>query len=244
MDKDTDRLAFQQKQLGAMGLEFERFRAAPFDELSAEQILVARKKWVWDFMPHDWLISSFYNHLALVQKVAAGTQPVLILEDDAEFADDFKQVLDGVEASDFQGDMIDLEASPHKQIVSKKTKDLCGSYNLGRLYLRKNAIAAYVLYPSGTKKLLRYVKKVFAPYDKLVDIPFHGLKISFVEPSPVWQEEEFLMAGSGYSNVATLKKDPRARSIRNKRNAYRFVYSFITIFHPFWEKRKIKKWSA
>ena len=94
-----------------------------------------------------------YCHREIWQSVAFGSEPVLILEDDAilvkytaEFLSDLEQKT-GI-------DHVTLEVRKRKKIISETAQIQCHGAKLHRLFLDRSGAAAYVLWPSGAKKLL------------------------------------------------------------------------------------------
>lgn len=244
LDSATERLTFQQKQMKTLGLEFERFRAQPVDELSPEQIKAAYKKWKWKRPAALWEISLTYNHFALHQKIAQNNQPALILEDDALLSKDVPQILQSIEQMNFQGDCIYLEGSWAKAIVAKKAHSLIyKNFNLVKLYFHEGQSASYILYPKGAHRLLEFSKKNFLPSDRFIGSQFNELNYHLVEPTPIKQIEAFRKEWQGLERKDVSWKS-RLKMVKHglqHRQAKSF-FRWISLFMP--NRRKCKTKTA
>ncbi|MSO70546.1 MAG: glycosyltransferase family 25 protein [Alphaproteobacteria bacterium] len=146
--RDTARLAFQQRQLAALGLSFRRIEA-----VTPESLTLARDDpyWTgWERPLSDVEKSILATHCHAWAEVAALGAPALILEDDAWLS---------VRAPDFLAAVARMDGIDHVTLETRGRKKLIAAapdprLPLRRLYQDRTGAAAYVLFPRGAQKLL------------------------------------------------------------------------------------------
>ncbi|MDI7860921.1 glycosyltransferase family 25 protein [Rhizobiaceae bacterium n13] len=147
-----ERMQFQAAQLGYLGLHYERISA-----IEAEDAPGLRPAAYWDTWERplkDAEKACFLSHRAAWEKVVAGGKPLLILEDDAVLSDRVPHLLEKL-SSATGIDLVTLETRGRKKFVAKAGHPDILDLPIRRLYQDRSGAAAYVLWPSGARKLLR-----------------------------------------------------------------------------------------
>lgn len=151
----TERMAFQHQQLKALGLEYSRQDA--FDERAAT--LRPASYWnTWERPLRDVEKACFLSHRHAWSQVAAGDEPVLVLEDDALLSDrtpDLLAALKTAEGIDF----LTLETRARKKLLARNLCEQDRRLGVRRLYQDRTGAAAYILWPQGAKKLLHRTER-------------------------------------------------------------------------------------
>jgi len=102
-------------------------------------------------------VACYFSHQKLWKKIIKNDQPALILEDDVVLSKYTPSLLAELEkCTDL--DMVNLEVFNRKKMVARSGRTI-RNHQLFYLYQDKAGAAAYVLYPSGAKKLLQCQKK-------------------------------------------------------------------------------------
>jgi glycosyl transferase, family 25 len=147
---ETVRMEFQTRQLRELGLPFTRLEARTPQSLP---FAPGHKYWrQWERPMCEPEMAAFASHRAAWQLVADGSYPVLILEDDALLMPDaavfLKQIakLTGI-------DHVTLETRARRKLVSNTLHPLSP---MRRLWQDRSGAAAYMLWPSGARKLLAH----------------------------------------------------------------------------------------
>lgn len=145
---DAARMAFQQRQLSALGLSFRRI-----DAVTPETLTPPRDDpyWTgWERAMSDVEKSILATHRRAWTEVAAAGAPALILEDDAWLSTrvpDFLTALGGTAGIDH----VTLETRGRKKLVAAAPD---ARLPMRRLFQDRTGAAAYVLFPSGARTLL------------------------------------------------------------------------------------------
>jgi len=148
LDRATERLAFQQAQMQALGLSFTRLAAVDISSLPQDIDEAYWNGWERPMRPAER--ACLISHRRAWEEIAEGTEPVLVLEDDAVLSDKLPALLGSLEdRRDL--DHVTLETRGRKKLLAK---DDIGSLPLRRLYQDRSGAAAYILWPSGAAKLL------------------------------------------------------------------------------------------
>ncbi len=165
------RREFQERQLSKLKLAYQIISAVSTKDIDNNTY---KKHY------HDWQrplqkteVACYFSHQKLWSKIIKNNQAALILEDDALLSKHTPSILEELEKyTNF--DMVNLEvfSNSSKKYVAKKSQPI-NSHKLLRLYRHRLGAGAYILYPSGAKKLLQYQQKNgIAPADvHLSDCP-------------------------------------------------------------------------
>lgn len=173
-----DRREFQRSQLARLGLTFEFVRAFRPEDLCQSELATLAQSWERPMLARE--VACFLSHRALWERIAAGAEPALILEDDALLADAAPAVLD--ELSRVVGlDRANLEARGRRKIVCRRPVALGNSHHRVRVFLDRSGAAGYVLWPSGAVKMLEHFNGNAALADKALCL--QQLRADQVEPA-------------------------------------------------------------
>lgn len=143
----TARMGFQVMQMGNLGLDWERMEAVTPDTLPAPPDDVRWRRWERPMRTTE--IAAFASHCAAWERVRKTDAPHLIIEDDAFLASETLAFLLEFE-SEKRLDHVTLEVRSRKKLVGRPHPNL----PIRRLYQDRTGAAAYVLWPSGARKLL------------------------------------------------------------------------------------------
>jgi len=151
LESQTARWDFQQQQLAARGLRFERVIACDKNHPAVD-----RQDGYWDSWQRPLLASEracLLSHQRVWETISQEQSPCLVLEDDVILAKDIAQTL--ALMADLQDiEHISLETRGRKKLLSKHRWSLGDHHGLRRLYLDRTGAAAYVLWPAGAQRLL------------------------------------------------------------------------------------------
>lgn len=152
LDGSTDRLNFQKIQLQKVGITMERIRAVAVSDLSKDQYESLSNGWERKLRPAE--VACFLSHKAAWQQVLDKQTPLLILEDDALLSKKTPELLSAIDQNTHNADLITLETRNRKKLLSKQYIPISTHFGLRQLYQDRTGAAAYILFPSGAKKLL------------------------------------------------------------------------------------------
>lgn len=152
LDSSEDRLAFQVQQFQKLGLSFEIIKAVSKEDISQEELKYLSNGWERPLRSAE--LACFMSHKKAWEFVYKNGRPLLILEDDAFLSIHTKEILTLLETKSNSFDLATLEVRGRKKIVAKQEEQLSKKHKLIELYQDRTGAAAYVLWPSGAKKLL------------------------------------------------------------------------------------------
>jgi len=150
LDRSTDRLAFQERQLATLGLTFRRIPAVTADAASGARSEEYWNSWERPLRPAER--ACLLSHVAAWKRVVAAGQPALILEDDAVLSRRVPEVLVSLEGMTGL-DHVSFETRGRRKLMGHQAR-MAGDVTLHRLYQDRTGAAAYVLWPSGAAKLI------------------------------------------------------------------------------------------
>jgi glycosyl transferase family 25 len=184
LENQTQRLQYQQKQLGNLKLPFVRIAATDAEQAQQENIPPAY--WETWQRPMTWSERAcFLSHQKAWKSVLTSQKPALILEDDAVLSDELPSLLAAL-ASLKTIDHISLEYRGRKKLLAHQVTKTCGKHFLHRLYLDRSGAAAYILWPSGAQKLLKTARQKCALADAML-CQNNKLRSYQVVPAPAIQ---------------------------------------------------------
>ncbi|MFT5312134.1 MAG: glycosyl transferase family 25 [Paraglaciecola sp.] len=151
LDRAIQRMSFQQKQLTQLGITFTRMSANG----ASHRVYYEKYRGEWERPLSYAEVSCYLNHKTIWTLVAAGHEPVLILEDDAYLAQGSAEILNEIEKLE-NLDYLNIEArgNNQKKLVEKKPTFFITNGELFELFQGRSGTAGYVLWPRGAKKLL------------------------------------------------------------------------------------------
>lgn len=179
LETAKDRMDFMTKQMNKLTLKFVRINA-----LTENDLVLSNEKSYWNTWERPLKNTEkacLLSHINAWKSVVENNSPTLILEDDAFLSNDTKSVLEA--ASSLQNvDLLSLEVRFRKKLLSKKREVLYFGYSYSTVYQGGSGAAAYILWPSGAKKLIAYSKKQAALADALI-AECKNLKSFQIEPA-------------------------------------------------------------
>jgi glycosyl transferase, family 25 len=155
--KSTDRMVFQCRQLANLNLPMERLLAVDSTDILVNNYENLANGWERKLSPAE--VACFLSHKAAWQYVADSNKPWLIMEDDALLSRSVPEILHELINQKDKIDYVTLETRYRRKWLDKKSIHLVGEYQLRRLYQDRSGAAAYVLFPSGAKKLLNKAQR-------------------------------------------------------------------------------------
>ena len=166
----ANRRAAISARLNALGLKYEIVDAV--DGKSADPAAyrrrlrqnIARRKWSRELQPAE--IGCYLSHYNLWWRVADEEIPcALVLEDDADVADDFAAVVADVLTLNCNWDVVHL-AARRPELVETAFRGLAGrDYIFGRYKRRLLWAHAYLISLTGARKLLNICREISEPID-------------------------------------------------------------------------------
>lgn len=149
-----ERRAFQQQQATQLGLEVLFINAQTPADISDE--LLQQHAFSWERPIKITEVACFLSHHAVWQHIACSDAPALILEDDAILARNTPQLLDWLEGLN-NVDHVSLETRQRQKLLGQTTWDHpdLPDVHLRALLQDRTGAAAYVLWPSGARTLLK-----------------------------------------------------------------------------------------
>ena len=158
----TDRMAFMDAQLRALGLPFERVEAVTPVTLSPPASDAVWRRWQRPLRTTEMALCA--SHMAAWRRVLELNEPCLVLEDDALLSPDVVAFMASV--GPLTGvDHISLETRSRKKLVGR---NFAHGLPMRRLYQDRTGSAAYIVFPSGAAKLLAHTSRVGGPSDAMI----------------------------------------------------------------------------
>lgn len=158
----TDRMAFMDAQLRALGLPFERVEAVTPETLLPPASDAVWRRWQRPLRTTEMALCA--SHMAAWRRVLELGEPCLVLEDDAILSSDVVAFMASV--APLKGvDHISLETRSRKKLVGR---DFAHDLPMRRLYQDRTGSAAYIVFPSGATKLLAHTSRVGGPSDAMI----------------------------------------------------------------------------
>ena len=151
-----ERRQFQKQQLIELGLKYKILNAVSIDDISNETY--KKHYYDWQRPLRNTEIACYFSHKSAWNKIIKADQPALILEDDALLSKCVPELLKSF-TSKKNVDLINLEVSGRKKIISKVGEGIACNSKLFRLYQDRSGAAGYILWPAGAKKLLRFERE-------------------------------------------------------------------------------------
>ena len=149
--RSAERMAFQRRQLSALGLAGERLEAVAAEEASSRRPESYWQGWERPLRPAER--ACLLSHVAAWERIAATGRPALVLEDDAVLSRRVPALLAALDT--LPGlDHVTLEVRGRRKLLGDETRPVAAGLRLVRLWQDRTGAAAYVLWPSGADKLL------------------------------------------------------------------------------------------
>lgn len=162
LDRETGRMAFQRRQLDRLGIDFDRMTATTPDRLDPPPDAPYWQGWQRPLRPAE--MAAMASHLACWQRIAAGTAPMLVLEDDALLMPGTRGFLDRIAGLDGI-DHVSLETRGRRKLVARRPHPAAP---IRRLWQDRSGAAAYVLWPAGAALLAGRARRAPGLADALI----------------------------------------------------------------------------
>lgn len=146
---ETARMDFQRRQMESLGLDYERLEAVTPKTLCPPANDPFWTLWERPLRPGEKAL--FASHQKAWETVVRNDAPRLILEDDALLSTETPDFLAQAQAFG-KAERICLEVRGRKKLCSRRLSAV--RPRIRRLYQDRTGSAAYVLWPSGARKLL------------------------------------------------------------------------------------------
>lgn len=212
------RREMQTRQMARLGIGFVFLDAVAPAAIAPGEMTLRRHGWARPLRETE--VACLLSHRRAWQAVAAGTAPRLIVEDDAVLADGAKALVATLSAT-VRADYVTLETFTRPKLLSRRPRPVPGGpYSLSRLYHDHGGAAAYLLWPQGARKLLRFTDGFSPLADAALNIA-PGIRRFQVEPAAAIQamflaEEDAGLKVSGVSSVKRLKFDTFGQALRGR----------------------------
>lgn len=151
----TERLAFQKQQLDDLGISWTHIPAVSIDEISEHEYEAKANGWERKLRKTE--VACFLSHKKAWEYVVEKNQPILILEDDALLSMHTKNLLQGIvnKTGLPHVDHVTLEIRNRKKLIDNTKFNINSDFDISRIYQDRAGAAAYLLFPTGAKKLLQ-----------------------------------------------------------------------------------------
>lgn len=162
-----ERKEFQQFQLNQLGIDFQFVNAQTADNAPSQR---SEKYWRTGVrLLKDTEKACFLSHRTCWENVIQSNKPMLIIEDDALLSIKTPTLLSDIQ--ELSGiDILNLETRGRRILIKKNSEQLSGLY---RLFLNRDGAAAYILWPSGARKLIAKTDKAVCIADAALWTNFH-----------------------------------------------------------------------
>jgi glycosyl transferase family 25 len=156
LQSEKERREFQKWQMTNLSIDFEFFDAIQISDISDEEYENKSQSWARKLKKVE--LACYLSHKAIWEKIIFNDSPALILEDDAYLSKETKKIMDILQKENGI-DYVDFETVGRKKIIATYKKIQLESSALYRLYQKSSGAGAYILWPSGSKKLLDFESK-------------------------------------------------------------------------------------
>jgi glycosyl transferase, family 25 len=189
LDRATDRRAYMDGQLRALGIDYERVAAvdgkalgedvADFDPAGYRRLHGRRR--------HPGEIGCYMSHLDCLRRfLDTDAEFALILEDDGRISDDLPSVLDAAIENAGDWDILRLSTVSSGKLLP--FRHLTGGYRLAIALTRQKGSAAYLVNRQCAKCFLDHLVPMRLAWDIAYDLEYlWGQRAAFVSPVPVDQ---------------------------------------------------------
>lgn len=189
LDRETQRLAFQTKQLTSLGLEYDRIPAVVIQDKHDNDYQKYYKSWQRPLSISE--VSCFFSHKKAWEVIVSENQPMLILEDDAWLANNLPCILkELITLKNIDYVTLEVTGANRKKLVAKEATASFCDVNLLRLFQGRSGAGGYILWPSGAKLLIeQFNEGQIGLSDKFIN-SCYSLRAYQIEPATVIQLDQ------------------------------------------------------
>jgi glycosyl transferase, family 25 len=251
LKKRPDRLEKIQKRLSQLGVEWENIEAIDGQNCEESVLNISTKIGEIGFLSNNTRACSASHYKVWKVLISRKVNYGIVLEDDVELSDEFKDLLYDDSWIPKGSNLIKLEKfAPNKvsKILIGKvlTQALGDTRHVHQMYSRHTGAAAYLLSRKGAKKLVKWNSQFSVPVDHLlfnetVSKVCTELKPMILIPPIAWQTVE---AGQGSNIVGSYEKNQLSKLKKIKRSLRRSYYESrlwpYQLWILLWGKAKLK----
>ncbi|MBB4001127.1 glycosyltransferase family 25 protein [Aurantimonas endophytica] len=207
LDRAVERRAFMERQARRLGFALERIRALEAADVDEATYATMSRRWQRPITRIE--IAVLLSHAQLWERAAAGSNGLVVFEDDAVLSPRLTEFLRS--AAPTEWDNVNLEWYGRRKYFRRSGAVRQEGTRLTAVAREKTGTAAYYVSPGGARKLLAALATQAAPADAFMYQ--HGrLRIAQVEPALAVQAH--ILAGEGIDpGIATVTQihQPRQR---------------------------------
>lgn len=214
MPSARKRRAMQVNQLTSLGLDYRFLDATTVEAIPGGELARFERGWCRPLAATE--VACALSHRRAWAEVAAGSAPVLILEDDAVLGKQTRKVLQALRRQPGL-DCVNLETyTTHKVLGTPRPIDGC-NHTLSRVFRDSGGAAAYLLWPEGARKLLASLPGFFPLADAAINLAT-GLRKYQLEPACAIQAmfTPELMASDAYRTSISTAHRPAIGTIHHR----------------------------
>ena len=216
----VERRRFQEQQLLGLELDFFFLEATSIIDISDERYRKEGNGWERPLRKSE--VACFDSHKRMWREVARQNEPILVLEDDAVLSEFVPLILSEMENKENM-DFVTLEVRSRKKTVLKTSDFLVEGFRLLSLVQDRTGLAAYVLWPSGAKKLLQKSSMTAPALADAFVFSDYSLRSYQVEPACALQLDQC----ESYGLARCSGSDSQiSNTVRAKKTAERGYFSF------------------
>ncbi|HEF3476447.1 TPA: glycosyltransferase family 25 protein [Campylobacter coli] len=242
LERSLDRKEYMQKQIQKLfeknpnlknKLEFIFFKAVDAknkEHLEFKQHFPWWASWVLGRELSDGEKACFASHYKLWQECVKIDEPIIILEDDVEFSDEFlnngEEYIEELSKSEY-------EYVRFCYLFDKKFYPLNENYILS--FEKLAGTQGYVLKPSAAKKFIKYVRWIY-PVDDYMDM-FYKHKVLNIVKKPLLLKHDCKLE----SEISNLGRTNKKLKIHRKiaREIFRLYRDISRLLYIFYIKKKL-----
>jgi len=231
LEKRPDRLEKIGKRLDQLGIEWENIEAIDGENCIKSKLDISAKNGEIGFLSKNTRACTARHYKACELLVTRKDNFAIILEDDVDLSDEFKDLLFDKSWIPKGAELIKLEkfapTKISKILVGKSlSQALNKTRNVHKMYSRHTGAAAYLLSVNGADKLLKWNLKYTVPVDHIlfnetVSKLSTSLAPMILIPPIAWQSDE---VGQGSNIVGSYKLNPISKSKKLMRSIKRAYY--------------------
>jgi GR25 family glycosyltransferase involved in LPS biosynthesis/exopolysaccharide biosynthesis predicted pyruvyltransferase EpsI len=226
LQSDHARQSAMRQQLTDMGMRFRFFDAVNGRMLPELPLEYDRKKRLrhfgFDMAPGE--IGCFLSHRNIWQYAAQANKTVLVLEDDARLSPDLGQALDLALRYSMEWDFVRLCGASTKPKISFEFARQ-GHYALIEELRDPSLSTAYLLRPSGARKLLKTASHFCIPVDNFIEVRHQNrVRVRSVLPYPVTTMDVASTIGDRHMPNKTLGFRLRRLLFRAGRDLVKYLW--------------------